>query len=155
MASLTRWRWVLVNSRSWWWTGKPGMLLFMGSKRVRHNWVTELNCVGIVGCSPTEQSWPISEMISFIRGKVSSISKLPSSHPDLVHYTHSLLTVSNTMDSNLTGLSVKLIILNWLSAILLDLKVKFSLWITHMSPLYSNSSLKESCFEYNNYFCLM
>ena len=26
MASLTRWTWVWVNSGSWWWTGKPGML---------------------------------------------------------------------------------------------------------------------------------
>ena len=35
--------WVWVNSGSWWWTGKPGMLQFMGSQRVRHNWATELN----------------------------------------------------------------------------------------------------------------
>ena len=43
MASLTRWAWVWVNSRSLWWTGRPGMLRFMGSQRVRHDWVTELN----------------------------------------------------------------------------------------------------------------
>ena len=43
MASLTRWMWVWVNSRSWWWTGRPGVLRFMGSHRVRHDWVTELN----------------------------------------------------------------------------------------------------------------
>ena len=43
MASLTRWTWVWVNSGSWWWTGRPGMLWFMGSQRVRHDWVTELN----------------------------------------------------------------------------------------------------------------
>ena len=43
MASPTRWTWVLVNSRSWWWTGRPGVLQFMGSQRVRHDWVTELN----------------------------------------------------------------------------------------------------------------
>ena len=42
MASLTRWTWVWVDSGSWWWTGRPGMLLFMGSKRVGHDWVTEL-----------------------------------------------------------------------------------------------------------------
>ena len=33
----------LVASGSWWWTGRPGMLQFMGSQRVRHDWVTELN----------------------------------------------------------------------------------------------------------------
>ena len=43
MASLTRWTWVWVNSRSWCWTGRPGVLRFMGSQRVRHDWVTELN----------------------------------------------------------------------------------------------------------------
>ena len=43
MASLTRWTWVRVNSGSWWWTGRPGVLRFMGSQRVRHDWVTELN----------------------------------------------------------------------------------------------------------------
>ena len=43
MASLTRWTWVWVNSGSWWWTGRPGLLQFMGLQRVRHNWATELN----------------------------------------------------------------------------------------------------------------
>ena len=43
MASLTQWTWVWVNSGSWWWTVRPGMLWFMGSQRVRHDWVTELN----------------------------------------------------------------------------------------------------------------
>ena len=36
-------RWVWVNSGSWWWTGRPGVLWFMGSQRVRHDWETELN----------------------------------------------------------------------------------------------------------------
>ena len=43
MASLTRWMWVWVNSGSWWWTGRPGVLRFTGSKRVGHDWVTELH----------------------------------------------------------------------------------------------------------------
>ena len=34
MASLTRWTWVSVNSGSWWWTGRPGMLQFMGYKEL-------------------------------------------------------------------------------------------------------------------------
>jgi len=42
MASLTRWTWVWVNSRSWWWTGRPGVLWFMGSQRVGQDWVTDL-----------------------------------------------------------------------------------------------------------------
>ena len=43
MASPTRWTRVWASPRSWWWTGKPGLLQFMGSQRVRHDWVTELN----------------------------------------------------------------------------------------------------------------
>ena len=41
---ITDWQtWVWVNSRSWWWIGRPGVLRFMGSQRVGHDWVTELN----------------------------------------------------------------------------------------------------------------
>ena len=43
MASPTWWTWDWVNSRSWWWTERPGVLLFMGSQRVGHSWATELN----------------------------------------------------------------------------------------------------------------
>ena len=43
MASLTLWTWVWVSSRSWCWTGKPGMLQSTGLQRVRHDRVTELN----------------------------------------------------------------------------------------------------------------
>ena len=43
MASLTQWTWVWVNSGSLWWTGRPGVLRFMGSQRVGHDWATELN----------------------------------------------------------------------------------------------------------------
>ena len=46
MASPTQWTWVWVNSGSGWWTGRPGMLWFMGSQRVGHNWATELNWTG-------------------------------------------------------------------------------------------------------------
>ena len=43
MASLTQWAWIWVNSVSWWWTGKPVVVQFMGSQIVRHDWATELN----------------------------------------------------------------------------------------------------------------
>ena len=43
MASPTQCTWVWVDSRSWWWTGRPGVLRFMGSQRVGHDWATELN----------------------------------------------------------------------------------------------------------------
>ena len=37
-----RWTWVWVNSGSWWWTRKPGVLQSMGSQSVGHSWATEL-----------------------------------------------------------------------------------------------------------------
>ena len=43
MASPTWWTWVWVKSGRWWWTGRPGVLRFMGSQRVGHDWATELN----------------------------------------------------------------------------------------------------------------
>ena len=55
MASWTQWTWVWVNSRSWWWTGRPSVLRFMGSQRVGHDWVTELNW--------TELNWRVSHAI--------------------------------------------------------------------------------------------
>ena len=43
MASPIWWAWVWVNSGSWWQTGRPDVLRFMGSQRVGHDWATELN----------------------------------------------------------------------------------------------------------------
>ena len=43
MASPTQWTWIWVSSRSWWWTGRPGVLQSTRLQRVRHDWVTELN----------------------------------------------------------------------------------------------------------------
>ena len=49
MASPSPWAWVWVNSRSLWWTGRPGVLWFTGSQRVGHDWVTELNWTSLRG----------------------------------------------------------------------------------------------------------
>ena len=46
MASPTQWTWVWVDSGSWWWTGRPGILWFMELQRLGQNWVTELNWTG-------------------------------------------------------------------------------------------------------------
>ena len=48
IASLTRWTWVSVNSGRWWCTGRPGMLRFMGSQTVGHDWATELNWTELI-----------------------------------------------------------------------------------------------------------
>ena len=47
-ASLTGRTWVWVNSGSWWWTGRPGVLRFMGSQRVGHDWATEMNWTELI-----------------------------------------------------------------------------------------------------------
>ena len=60
---LTRWTWVWAMSRSWWWTGKPGVLQSMGSQRVRHDWVTELNWRELTTqfmLAGTCTKWPLS-----------------------------------------------------------------------------------------------
>ena len=62
MASLTQWTWVWVNSRSWWWTGRPGLLQFRGSQRVGHdlsNW-TELSLLPFLGLTFNPGAWPSS-----------------------------------------------------------------------------------------------
>ena len=61
MASPTWWTWVWVGSRSWWRTGKPGVLQSVGLQRVGHHWVTELNMAcGILvtwpGIEPTSSA---------------------------------------------------------------------------------------------------
>ena len=64
MASLTWWAWVWVNSGSWWWTGRPGVLWFMGLQRVRYDWATELNW--------TEQHFQVDNIITIITLLLSS-----------------------------------------------------------------------------------
>ena len=59
MASLTQWTWVWVNSGSWWWTGRPGVLQFMELQRVGHDWVTELNWTNLTSEArlPNVDNW--------------------------------------------------------------------------------------------------
>ena len=56
MASPTWCTWVWVNFGSWWWTGRPGMLRFMGSQSVGHDWVTELNWIEWIKAQRREES---------------------------------------------------------------------------------------------------
>ena len=61
MESLTQWTWVGANSRRWWWIGKPGVLQSMGSQRVRHYWVAELNWMDVVS------GWKLNIFQNFFR----------------------------------------------------------------------------------------
>ena len=75
MASPTRWKWVWVNSGSWWWTGRPGVLRFMGSQRVRYNGVTELNWSYIRSCTTYD---------SICRKHTAQVSLETESRPEAV-----------------------------------------------------------------------
>ena len=82
MASLAWWTWVWVNSRSWWWTGRPGLLWFMGSQRVEHDCVTELNwlkttMVQIISVHSTSelQNWNLFCYLHVDMSTISNYSK--------------------------------------------------------------------------------
>ena len=98
MVSPTQWTWVWVNSRSCWWTARPGVLQSMGSQRVGHNWVTELN-------------WPEwFQTLGHIRitWHVSSTSSLWVGMMDLVpkylHFFKKIQDVTNTAGPGITDL---------------------------------------------------
>ena len=62
LSSPTRWTWVWVDSGSWWWTGRPGVLQFMGLQRVGHdwvrlNWTPSLHSVHLFLICPTSIYW--------------------------------------------------------------------------------------------------
>ena len=59
MASPTQLTWIWVNFGSWWWTGRPGVLRFMGSQRVGQDWATELYWVYICHCYCLNSSHPL------------------------------------------------------------------------------------------------
>ena len=70
MASLTRWTWVWVSSGSWWWTGRPGVLRFMGSQRVGHNW-TELMDIQLCGYTQSHLSESVVWYVNYFSIKLT------------------------------------------------------------------------------------
>ena len=75
MASLTQWTWLLVNSGSWWWTGRPGVLQSMGLQRVEHDWVTELTWAEL--CYHIFCSWNGDPCVIPILKMFEQLSNLP------------------------------------------------------------------------------
>ena len=72
--------WVWVNSKSWWWTERPGVLQSMGSHRVGHHWVTELNWPG----PRITEEFPFSLRIAWL---LAAKALLRISHKKLHNYT--------------------------------------------------------------------
>ena len=80
MASRTWWTWVWVNSGRQWWTGRPGVLWFMGSQRVRHDWATELKWPGAIcfhqpDCE-SKDAVEISNFLAILRRWLQSYSMI-------------------------------------------------------------------------------
>ena len=76
MVSPSRWTRVWVISRSWWWTERPGMLLFMGSQRVRHNWKTELNWTELNWCTLSSHLKTVRALLFFSSGFLIPFSSI-------------------------------------------------------------------------------
>ena len=74
-ASSTKWTWVWVNYRSWWWRGRPGMLLFMGLQRIGHDWATDLNWSRYKNKTPVQSSIFLSLDKRWGKKKVSGFER--------------------------------------------------------------------------------
>ena len=92
MVSLIQWRWIWVNSGSWWWTGRPGVLWFMGLQRVRHDWVTELNW--------TEEAPKKSLVLSPMWGTVKRCQLWTQKTSSKSHYLASSLTLLPSLQNS-------------------------------------------------------
>ena len=94
MASPTQWTWVWVSSRSWWWTGRPGVLWFMGSQSRTwlSNW-TELKVpTGFsVLCGHRFSKF---EQRKYLKFWLCSLNQMPSWSTRFLHTVLSLLQKS-------------------------------------------------------------
>ena len=108
MASLTRWTWLWVNSRSLWWTGRPGVLWFTGSQRVGHDWGTELNWTEcFFNCSFLKDVYATSlANTESIHQRGSNLMKRQDKYDKLCSVAQSHPTLFNPMDYSLLESSV-------------------------------------------------
>ena len=75
MVSPTQWTWVWVSCGSWWWTGRPGLLWFMGLQRVRHEWATELNWTEDLNRAGKYFIWKFSKVNVLQKGNQGPLHK--------------------------------------------------------------------------------
>ena len=85
MASLPRWTWVWVNSGNWWWTGRPGVLRFMGSQRVRHDWATDLIWLHVSFVAQLMKNLPVMQeaLVGFL-GQEDPLEKGQVTHSNML-----------------------------------------------------------------------
>ena len=101
--------WVWGISGSWWWTGKPDMLESMGSQRVRHDWVTELNWIDYLSLQKDtlKSQSPVPQNVTLFRKKVfvDAISEDEAIWSTVkVKVTQSCLTLCDPMDYAVHGI---------------------------------------------------
>ena len=104
MASPTRWTWVWVNSGSWWWTGRPGVLQSLGSQRVRHDWATKnkiLHCGTIL--TPIAPPLHILHSRYMVSLSVQLHRVLPTLFPYLKPSNASFPGISQSLHTGLTN----------------------------------------------------
>ena len=103
MASPSRWTWVWVNSGSWWWTGRPGVLQFTGSQRVGHDWATELNWTAGTGNLSNTKLYNLANYrATWYSSHDCALNQLPS----CCSVAKSILTLCDTVDCSTPGFSV-------------------------------------------------
>ena len=88
MASLTWWTWVWLISGSWWWIGRPGVLRFMGSQRVRHDWVTELNRLNKGPCAIYSRTLLLQEVLDSFINCEEALEIIDFLYPTVISEVH-------------------------------------------------------------------
>ena len=131
MASRTRWTWVWVNSGRWWWTGRPDVLRFMGSQRVGHDWVTELNW--------TDLEFRFWSCILWPQPTLSFLPKVPLA--PLLQQGSLFFPTQSSLELQLTGG-----VLSLLFFLELEVEMTSGSPILNFGPFLSNlSNLSEPC----------
>ena len=114
--------WVWVNSGSWWWIGRPGVLQLMGSQRVEHDWATELNWTE--GFFLVFRLFISLNSLLFFNGYTIFINICKNTYQKIISPSCSLCFLS-THKGDMLCLSMSWVTLSFQ-------KVVFSLWSTHM-----------------------
>ena len=148
MASLTWWMWVWVNSGSWWWTGRPGMLRFMGSQRVGHDW-TELNWYSLNTPWPSFPSWRNPVRPLSLSGSPLVFIKFNSQQP-FCNCVHSLVSFPAFLNVNLLW-SYNMCVGNPFFSLLPSTFSPMSLWFS-LTPSSSGCRREEVKLMFNHQF---
>ena len=139
MASRTRWTRVWVNSGSWWWTGRPGVLRFMGLQRVGHDWATELNWTELTIGIPTVPTLRRIKWDNYL----SCLDTVWPKYMLLDYHSLSPLILTTSNPCSLTYVSKQLLTTNYFSTHILSvaphyLPQKFQIHWSLASEFFSN-----------------